>query len=282
MQKFKYIIIGGGMTGSAALQSIRENDPDGSLALFSDEKYIPYDRPPLSKGLWSGKETSEIFRSLPEEAIDLYLETEITKINPEEQKITDENGQDYHYQKLLLATGGHPIQLPDAPQGVITYRTLDDYKTLQAQLKPESKLCVIGGGFIGSEIAAALNKNGHHVTMIFPEIGISGLRFPNDLALFLNDYYRGKGVKVFNGCLVQSIAKTDGNFKVTYKNIDDETITDALFDRVIVGIGIKPNLDLAANANLMWVMASSSMNTSKPAIQISLLLVMWHFLRIFQ
>ena len=257
------------MTGSAALKALKENDPQGSVAMFSDEKYNPYDRPPLSKGLWTGKDLDKIFHKLPEDAIDLVLDTAITKINPKDQTIIDENGREYTFEKLLIATGGHPIEFPDAPQGVIAYRTLEDYKTLQTQLKPESKICVIGGGFIGSEIAAALNQNGHHVTMIFPEIGISGLRFPDDLAKFLNDYYREKGVQVLNGCLVQSIAKSEGKFKVTYKDVEDESIADATFDKVIVGIGIKPNVDLAKDANLDvedGIVVNEHLQTSDPNI----------------
>lgn len=269
MKKYKYIIIGGGMTGSAAIKALRENDPEGSIAMFSDEKYKPYDRPPLSKGLWSGKDPEKIFHTLPEDAMDLFLNMAITEINPKDQTIIDENGDSYAYHKLLIATGGHPIELPDAPEGVIAYRTLEDFKTLQTQLKLESEVCVIGGGFIGSEIAAALNQNGHHVTMIFPEIGISGLRFPEDLALFLNDYYREKGIDVFNGYLVQSIAKEDEKYKVTYKNVEDESTSTATFDKVIVGIGIKPNLDLAKDADLAvedGIVVNEYLQTSDPNI----------------
>ena len=136
MKVYKYIIIGGGMTGSAAVKAIRNNDPDGKIAMFSEEQYEPYDRPPLSKGLWSGQETAKIFHSVHEKSVDLYLETTINKIDPEAKKITDDKGQDYSYDKLLVATGGHPIQLPGAPDGVISYRTLDDYKALKVQLAP--------------------------------------------------------------------------------------------------------------------------------------------------
>lgn len=269
MKNYKYIIIGGGMTGAAALDAISENDPDGSLALFSEENHKPYDRPPLSKGLWHGTDPEKIFRKLPEKSFDLYLNTAISKISPRDKTVVDGHGEEYAYQKLLIATGGHPITIPDAPEGVIAFRTLEDYETLQKQLQPESEICVIGGGFIGSEIAAALNRNGHLVTMIFPEIGISGLRFPDDLAKFLNDYYREKGVNVFDGYLVESISKKDGKYEVTFKNTEDEAISKVTFDKVIVGIGIKPNLELAKKANLIvedGIAVDEYLKTSDPNI----------------
>ena len=269
MQKYKYIIIGGGMTGSAALKALKESDPQGRIAMFSDEPYEPYDRPPLSKGLWAGKDPEKIFHKLPEHGFDLFLSTKITEIDPDQQTIIDDKGHEYNYQKLLLATGGQPIQLPDVPKGVIAYRTLEDYKTLQTQLKPESEVCVIGGGFIGSEMSAALNQNGHHVTMIFPETGISSLRFPDDLALFLNDYYHEKGVKVLYDCLVQTITKSDDKFKVIYKNVKDDSVAEGKFDKVIIGVGLKPNVALAKAANLDiddGIVVDEYLQTSDPNI----------------
>ena len=269
MKVYNYIIIGGGMTGSAAVKAIKNNDPDGKIAMFSEEQYEPYDRPPLSKGLWSGQETAKIFHSIPEKSVDLYLKTTINQIDPEAKKISDDKSQDYTYDKLLIATGGHPIQLPNAPEEVISYRTLDDYKALKELLAPESNVCVIGGGFIGSEIAAALNQNGHHVTMVFPEIGISGLRFPKDLALFLNDYYRENGIQVHNGFLVKSISKENGKYKVTFENADEGAIEEAIFDQVVVGIGIRPNIELAKKANLEvddGIVVNEHLQTSDPDI----------------
>jgi len=163
MKKYKYIIIGGGMTGSAAVNEIRKNDPEGSIAMFSREPIKPYNRPPLTKGLWSGKELDDILHPIEKHDIDLYLDTEIVKLSPDIHEIIDENGETYHYQKLLLATGGKPITFKDAPDDVIYYRTQEDYQTLKELARTKSNFCVIGGGFIGSEIAAALNKQGKQV-----------------------------------------------------------------------------------------------------------------------
>jgi NADPH-dependent 2,4-dienoyl-CoA reductase/sulfur reductase-like enzyme len=250
MKKYQYIIIGGGMSGSAAVKGIREFDPDGSIALFSDEGFPPYNRPPLTKGLWDGKKIEDITRSLESYNADLFLKTRIKKINRDQKTIVDDSGEEFAYHKLLLAIGGHPAQLPDAPEGVIYYRTLEDYQSLKSLSESKDRFCVIGGGFIGSEIAAALSKQGNQVTMIFPENGISGALFPDDLAEFLNHYYQGKGVRVLNGNLAKKISRVGEEFIVEYQSLDEKTKGSETFDGVVVGIGIKPNTRLAQEAGL--------------------------------
>jgi len=269
MKNYKYIIIGGGMTGSAAAKEIRENDPEGTLAMFTKEPFGPYNRPPLSKSLWDGKDIESIVRSMDEFNVDLYLNNEIKEISSEIKTITDEKGEQYKYEKLLLATGGSPIQFPHAPEGVIYYRTLEDYHMLREMAEEGSRFCVIGGGFIGSEIAAALNKQGQKVTMIFPEIGISSSFLPDDLAVFLNDYYREKGVKVLDGNLVESISKVGVEYLVNYKNVTSGQAREETFDGVIVGIGIKPNIQLAQEAGLDvadGIVVNEYLQTSDPDI----------------
>src|SRR4029453_18986866 len=103
----------------------------------------------------------------------------------------------HSYEKILLATGGAPRRLPsDDGAGVIYYRTLDDYRRLRGLAGDGGRAAVIGGGFIGSEIAAALASNGCDVTIVFPDHGIGARLFPTELSSFVNDYYRGKGVTV--------------------------------------------------------------------------------------
>ncbi len=250
MKQYEYIIIGGGMTGSSAVMGIRKNDQEGTIAMFSDEIYPPYNRPPLTKGLWNGKSVDDIVRPMEKFNIDLFLNTKVVELNPHEKWIAAQNGEKYQYQKLLLASGGNPIHLPDAPDGLIYYRTRADYEQLKKLTQSKDKFCVIGGGFIGSEIAAALAKQGKDVTMIFPEIGISGMRFPDDLAKFLNDYYKENGVKVNNGYLADSISTVGDQYRVVYRPANNGETMEESFDAVIVGIGIKPNTTLAKEAGL--------------------------------
>jgi len=269
MKEYKYIIIGGGMTGSSAVMGIRKNDPDGTIAVISIEPYKPYNRPPLTKGLWDGKDIEGIMRPIEKYDVDLFLETRVEKIEPDEKWVQTDHDKRLKYGKLLIATGGDPLQLPGAPEGVISYRTRADYEKLNELAKTKQTFCVIGGGFIGSEITAALTKNDKDVTMIFPEIGISGLLFPDDLSNFLNDYYREQGVNILNGCLVDSISKSENIYKVEFHNIDTDKAGVNEFDVVVVGIGLKPNLDLAKDAGLEvddGIVVNELLQTSNPNI----------------
>jgi len=241
----KYLIIGGGMTGDAAAKAIRERDPDGSIVLVGDEQHAPYARPPLSKALWKGKEEDSIWRKTEEHDVDLRLGRRIVSLDPDAHTATDDQGETYEYDRALLATGGQPRKLPNAPEGIVYFRTLDDYRRLREQAAGGGTAVVIGGGFIGSEIAAALASAGTKVTLVFPDDGIGARLFPAGLASFLNDYYREHGVEVLPGEKAESIAKNDGGFTVT----TDGGRTLAA-DVVVAGLGIVPDTELAEAAGL--------------------------------
>src|SRR5687768_6600898 len=112
MAHFKYIIVGGGMTADSAVKGIREVDGIGSIALFSAEPDPPYDRPPLTKGLWKGKPVEKIWRGTQDRGVEMYLNTKIVALDPKNRKVTDSGGGEHSYEKLLLATGGKPRRLP--------------------------------------------------------------------------------------------------------------------------------------------------------------------------
>jgi NADPH-dependent 2,4-dienoyl-CoA reductase/sulfur reductase-like enzyme len=245
LKNYKYIIIGGGMTGWAAIKGIKENDTEGSIAVFSMENEPPYARPPLSKGLWAGMDEKKIFRPMEDLDAVLYLGTTIEKINPDKKTITTSTGEVFVYQKLLLAVGGFARHMPNAPEGIIYFRTLDDYHKLKETTIHTDNFCIIGGGFIGSELAAALTKNNKKVTMIFPEKGISAAIFPDDLSQFLAKYYQDKGVNVLTNHMVDSIEKEGDKFTVKYHNNENAQAEEGTFDAVIAGIGIIPNTSLA-------------------------------------
>jgi len=233
------------MTGDAACKGIRSIDPDGSIALVGDEPDPPYARPPLTKGLWLGKEESSIWRGTEDEGVDLHLGRTIVSLDLDAHTATDDRGDTYGYDRLLLATGGRPRHLPGAPEGVVHYRTLADYHALRAAAADGTRVAVIGGGFIGSELAAALASNGCAVTMIFPEEAIGTRLFPRELALSLNDYYREKGVELVAGGLVGGVERRDGGYRVT---VDGGGAFDA--DVVVAGLGIVPRDELAADSGM--------------------------------
>lgn len=240
MAHYPYLIIGGGMTGAAAAKGIRDYDAGGPIALVSADHEPPYDRPPLSKKLWDGKKTlDEIYVALPP-AVEMYLGQRIVALDADARRATDDAGAVYTYNNLLLATGGTPRRLPYGGDWVNYYRTLDDYHALRADAAAGARFVVIGGGFIGSEVAAALRKQGNEVTIVFPDKAISDRVFPSHLAAHLNEYYRDKGVTVLTGEKVVGIE--EGQEEAVVLTGSGGRLPA---DRVVAGIGITPNVDLA-------------------------------------
>jgi NADPH-dependent 2,4-dienoyl-CoA reductase/sulfur reductase-like enzyme len=168
MTNYKYLIIGGGMTAAAAVDGIREVDSTGAIGLISAEMDAPYDRPPLSKALWKGKPLDIIWHKTKSEGVTVHLGRIVKEIVPGQKRVVDDKGDVFTYQKLLLATGGKPRRLAFGDDQIIYFRTLPDYRRLRALTESGRRFAVIGGGFIGSEIAAALALNGKEVVMIFP------------------------------------------------------------------------------------------------------------------
>jgi NADPH-dependent 2,4-dienoyl-CoA reductase/sulfur reductase-like enzyme len=238
---YTYLIVGGGMTADSACRGIRDHDSAGSIGLFGAEDHEPYVRPPLSKALWSGKDESSIFRGTPDLDVAVHAGRRIVALDLDARTATDDAGGAHAYEKVLLATGGSPRRLPGDADDVIYYRTLDDYHRLREVAAGGARVAVVGGGFIGSEIAAALATNDCAVTMLFPEDGIGARLFPAELSGFVNDYYRDKGVTVLPGELVEAV----GSGGVTTKS---GTTVEA--DAVVAGLGIVPATDLAEAAGL--------------------------------
>ncbi len=243
---YDYLIVGGGMTGDAAVQGIREVDPAGSIGMISAEQEPPYNRPPLSKGLWKGKPLDGIWRNTGQQGVDLHLGRRVVALDPAGKTVQDDRGQTIRYGKLLLATGGRPRRLPFGGEGVVYYRTLEDYRRLRRLADERRRFVVIGGGFIGAEVAAALAMNGREVTMLFHEGGLGAALFPADLSRFVTNYYAEQGVDVRPGEMVSDIEQNgDGLYIVT---TGSGAVLEA--DAVVAGIGIQPNVELAESAGL--------------------------------
>jgi 3-phenylpropionate/trans-cinnamate dioxygenase ferredoxin reductase subunit len=206
VRRYRYLIVGGGMTADAACKGIRELDADSPIGLVGEEPHPPYSRPPLSKGLWKGAPEEKVWRGTEELGVDLYLARRIVSLDRRAREARDDRGETYAYERLLLASGGRPRRLPgDGGEAVIYFRTLDDYRRLRSLAESGTRFVVIGGGFIGSEVACALAMNGRQVTMVFPEEGIGARLFPAELAAFVNDYYRERGVEVLAGESVAAV-----------------------------------------------------------------------------
>jgi NADPH-dependent 2,4-dienoyl-CoA reductase/sulfur reductase-like enzyme len=264
MMHYKYLIVGGGMTADAAVQGIREVDAKGTIGLIGAEAEAPYNRPPLSKGLWKGKPLESILRKTEQQKIDLHLGRRVTSVDAHARQVADDLGNVHTFDKLLLATGGRPRRLPFGDEEIIYFRTLADYRRLRDLAETSNRFAVIGGGFIGSEIAAALALNGKDVTMIFPETGIGARVYPQDLSAFLNEYYRGRGVRILAG---QSVRGMEVRGRQVVLTTADKT--EIVVDGVIAGIGIEPDVELARLAQLEidnGIVADEFLRTSAPDI----------------
>jgi 3-phenylpropionate/trans-cinnamate dioxygenase ferredoxin reductase component len=264
MKHHKYLIVGGGMTADSAAHGIRKIDQDGTIAMICEERHMPYDRPPLTKALWKGTPYESIWRDTRGANVAIHLGKKIVSLDPTKKTAVDDVGNTYTYEKLLLATGGTVRRFPDFDSGIIYYRTADDYLKLRELSEKGSDFVVIGGGFIGSEIAAALAMNEKRVTMIFPENSIGARIYPLDLAEFLNSYYREKGIDVLVSETIKSVKNAAGKMIVTTGSGKEINA-----DGVVAGLGIMPDTDLAAQAGLAvedGIVVDEFLRTSNPDI----------------
>jgi 3-phenylpropionate/trans-cinnamate dioxygenase ferredoxin reductase subunit len=237
----RYLLVGGGMSADAAAEGIRKHDADGTITLVGAEPHPPYKRPLLTKGLWAGADEAKVWRGTAERGVDLVLGRRIVDLGLDAHRAVDDQGAAYAYDTLLLATGGRPRALEDADDDVVYFRTLDDYRKLRSRAGDGTSFVVVGGGFIGSEIAAALANAGSRVTMVFPELGIGARLFPAHLAEFVTGYYREKGIEVLTDETVASVR--DGRLTTGSGRVLEA-------DGIVAGLGIEPSVELAVAAGL--------------------------------
>jgi 3-phenylpropionate/trans-cinnamate dioxygenase ferredoxin reductase component len=253
----RYLIVGGGMTANAAAQGIRELDASGEITILGAEPHPPYARPPLSKALWKGQAEDSVW--LPQAAgVKLLSGRRAVSIDRKGRRVTDDRGESHPYDKLLLATGGSPRKLPFGGDAVVYFRTIDDYRRLRRSGK---RAVVIGGGFIGSEIAASLSMDGSKVTMVFPEDGICARAFPADLSAFVTGYYREKGVEVLTSDVPTAISDSG--------TVRTRSGRDLAADVIVAGLGIVPETRLAEAAGLTvndGIVVDASLRTTDPDI----------------
>ncbi|HWZ28785.1 MAG TPA: FAD-dependent oxidoreductase [Gemmatimonadales bacterium] len=264
MKRFQHLIIGGGMTGAAAAHGIREVAPGATIGLISADPHPPYNRPPLSKALWKGDPESSVWRTDDVQGVEMILSRRVTAIDAGKRTVTDDKGDTYGFESLLLATGGAPRRLTGAPGSVVYFRTIDDYRRLRVLAAPGKHFVVLGGGFIGSEVAAALRMQGAEVTMVIPEAGVGARVFPAPLSQHLADYYRGKGVAVRTGEGVATVTERAGKSVVK-----TTTGTELSADCVVAGLGIIPSVELAQSAGLAienGIVVDEFLRTSTPLI----------------
>jgi 3-phenylpropionate/trans-cinnamate dioxygenase ferredoxin reductase subunit len=244
--RYDYLIVGGGMAADAAAKALRERDAHARIGIVGDEPYAPYERPPLSKALWKGDKSPEsIDLGTARSGAVLHLDRRVVALDRNEHAARDDRGDVYRYGKLLLATGATPRRLPFDGERVIHFRTLADYQALRRYAVNGARIAVVGGGFIGSELAASLASNGCKVTLLFPGETIGAGRYPPTLAHFLDAYYRERGVELHPGVRV-----VDGRAHADRVEVAVSDGTTIVADAVVAGLGVTPNTALAAQAGL--------------------------------
>ena len=261
MSETRHLIVGGGMTGHAAAAAIREADPDAHIAMISADPDPPYARPPLSKGLWLGKpEESVWLADVP--GLERLGGRRAVSVEAAAREVRDDAGGVHRYDRLLLATGGAPRTLPFGDDRVIYFRTLSDYRRLRAV--EGRRVAVIGGGFIGSEIAAALASTGKEVAMIFPDAAVGAGTYPAELAAHVTRAFREKGVRVLGD---ETVVAVEGRGSATVVRTGSGAEIEA--DAVVAGLGIVPETGLAAAAGIRCsngIEVDERLETSVPGV----------------
>lgn len=251
--RHRYVIVGGGLAGASAIEGIRAQDREGSILLLGRENFAPYHRPPLSKGLWFGRDTKEGLPVHPdgfyrEQGVELLLRREAVELDAPGHRLWDERGVEHGYERLLLATGGKPRRLVVSggeAEGVHYVRSLEDYLLLERRLDRFEHALVVGGGFVGAEMAAALRHAGKDVTFLYDHEYPLFRVLSRDLGMAVADLFRRQGVETVSEDQVVGIEEAQGLLHARLAG--GGTIGTQL---VLVGIGIEPEVDLAEAAGL--------------------------------
>ena len=262
------MIVGAGLAGSAAAQELRAQGFDGRLTMIGAEPHPPYERPPLSKEYLRGEQTEPVLtRPLEwyaENEIDLRLGTRVTALDPSGPTVELEDGERLEATAVLLATGGSPRRLPDAPEeGVLYLRTLEDADRIKQALTG-GRLVIVGAGFIGAEVAASARSKGVEVTVL--EMAPVPLQraLGDDVGRIYGQMHRDEGVDLRTGEGVERIDASNGGVVVR------TTKGDAIeAEAAIVGVGMVPNTGLAEAAGLSvsnGVDVDMTCRTSAPAV----------------
>lgn len=266
MNEAGMVIVGGGMAAARACINLRANDYAGSITLISEEDLLPYDRPPLSKASIVDEAAfgpialldDDIVKSLK---VDVHLGKTVTSINRAEKSVVLPDGSKIFYHKLLIATGAKPRKLNClGGEHALTLRDHRDTVLLREKFQLGKKIVVIGGGFIGLELASSASKLGCHVTLIEAQPRILMRGVPEAISKIVYDAHVAAGVQMIIGTglsylTAHSVHLADGH--------------EIMADTIIAGIGASPETKLAADAGLAienGIACDDHMQTSDPDI----------------
>jgi 3-phenylpropionate/trans-cinnamate dioxygenase ferredoxin reductase subunit len=236
------LIVGAGLAGLRTAQGLRRHGYDGAIRLIGSERQLPYDRPPLSKGVLVGDTSPESLRyvdtaQLCEQGVDFRGGTTALSVNPPDRVVLLDSGERCEYEHLVLATGARARQpFPDAPAGVHTLRSLEDALAISAQLSRAQRLVVIGAGFIGLEVASSARVRGVEVTVLEAAPRALGRSLDERSAASITSLATDAGVDVRFG---QSVSGFSGDQVVDGVVLACGDVVPA--DLVVVGVGAAPD-----------------------------------------
>ena len=246
------VIIGCGQAGGQAAASLRQEKYEGPITMIGQEPYIPYQRPPLSKQYLSGEQEKEKL-SLRQESfysekeINLMLETSVLSLDPHKKELQLEKGETVTYDKLLIATGGRPRKLEvdgHTLKGIHYLRNIDDVDAIKTQMNTSQNLVIVGGGYIGLEVASVAIKKGLTVSVLEMESRILERVTTEEMSAFYHQLHTDEGVNILTSTQAKAFK---GSETVGSVVCGDHEIPA---DLVIVGIGILPNTEMAEAAGL--------------------------------
>jgi NADPH-dependent 2,4-dienoyl-CoA reductase/sulfur reductase-like enzyme len=250
----RLVILGGGMVaGYAAKQLVELGLKPGELAILSADTSLPYERPPLSKGFLAGKDSEDAIRINNEDfyrnhGIEVKFDCEVSGVDPKRKRLTLKSGGEFRFDKLIVATGATPriLEIPGAKLRNLYYlRSLDDSKAIRDSAHTVRHTVVIGGGFIGMEVAAVLAQKGVEVTMVLNDDRIWKRLFSPEMSSFFEAYYAARGVRFVKKARATEL-RGDGVVEMVVLD-GGETIS---CEMVVAGIGVRPVTELLAGSGI--------------------------------
>lgn len=254
MDQSNVVILGGGMVaGYAAKQLVELGLPKGELAILSADNAVPYERPPLSKSFLAGKDSEDAIKINSEDfyqkhEIEVRLQCEVASVNVKGKSLIFKNRDQFGFQKLIIATGARP-RAPNIPganlQNLLYLRSLNDSKKIRDAIEVARHAIVIGGGFIGMEVAAILAQKGVSVTMVVSDDRVFKRLFSPEMSSFFESYYASRGVRLVKST---SVTELRGDEVVSSAVLKDGQTIEC--DLVVAGIGVQPVTDVLTNSGL--------------------------------
>ncbi|ATG50228.1 N-acylamino acid racemase [Brachybacterium vulturis] len=246
--RYDHVIIGGGVAADSAARAIRTAEPDATIAILSADPHSPVYRPALSKDLWTGEDPdpeSQELHTAEETGATLFTSTLVTELLPHSHSVVTARGQLTHYKKALLATGSSARHVPDVHDDrVVCLRTVGDYRHLRGLAKDGARIVVVGGGYIGTEIAAALTRTGAQVTLAHAGQHLLEHMFPASITGHLEQTFSEHGITVVPGFRLLGI--DTGDELVLHSGAAESLHADA----AVLGLGAELNTNLAEHGGL--------------------------------